>query len=107
MFNMLIGEKIKEKSTAISYHEEKRSEKFTSSGSGDFYIPKWEITQYKVENGIQLSKEIVFFFASPKIRAVKSSGCRAFRDTAEKEELINLMLTMEEHLRHLKRDPWR
>ena len=73
MFNMLIGEKIKEKSTAISYHEEKRSEKFTSSGSGDFCIPKWEITQYKVENGIQLSKEIVFFSLPQKSEQLKAA----------------------------------
>ena len=35
-----------------------------------------------------------FFFASLKVLAVESSDGRAFRDTAEKEELINLMLTM-------------
>ena len=84
---------MKEISTSISYHKETRSEKFTTSGSGNYCVPKWENIQYKVENGIQ-SKRIFFFFASPEVLTVKSSGCRTFRDTAEKEELIDLMLTM-------------
>ena len=114
------------------------------SGSRKYCVLKWENTQYKVENGIQSNK--IFFVGLLKILAVKSSGCMAFRDTAEKEVLINVMLTMhyfvnfiltpvyslkhitmasfhetkgrfserkekslqlEEHLRHLKRDPWR
>ena len=48
---MLIGEKILEISTTISYHEDKHSEKLTTSGSGNYSVPKWENTQYKVENG--------------------------------------------------------
>ena len=38
---MLTGEKIKEIS-AISYHEDKRSEKFTTSGRGNYCVPKFE-----------------------------------------------------------------
>ena len=34
----------------------------------------------------------LFFSAFLKVLAVESSSCRAFRDTAEKEELINLKL---------------
>ena len=42
---MVIGENIKEIS-AISYHEDKRSEKFTTIGRGNYCVPKWENTQY-------------------------------------------------------------
>ena len=91
---MLHGEKTKKFST-ISYHEDKRSEKITTSGRGSYCVPKWENTQYKDENCIQPNNKIGFlFFTSLKVLAVKSSGCRAFRDTVEKEELINLMSTM-------------
>ena len=56
---MLIGEKIKEISI-ISYHEDKCSEKFTTSGRGNYCVPKWENTQYRVENCIQPNKDLVF-----------------------------------------------
>ena len=46
-FKTLKGEKVKEISTTISYHEEKRSEKFTASGNGNYCVTKWEDTQYK------------------------------------------------------------
>ena len=90
-FNMLMGKKTKEISTTNSYHEDKLSEKFTSICSGNYCVLKWENTQHKVDNSIQSNTGI--FFASLKVLAVKSTGFRAFRDTAEKEELINLMLT--------------
>ena len=92
-FKILIGEKIKEIST-FSYHKDNRSEKFTTSGRGNYSVPKWENTQYKAENCIQPNNKIDFFVGSLKVLAVKTSGCIAFWDTAEKEELINLMLTM-------------
>ena len=47
-FKTLKGEKIKEISTTISYREEKRSEKFTTSGNGNYCVIKWKDTQYKV-----------------------------------------------------------
>ena len=53
---------------------------------------KCENTQYKVENSIQSNAGTVS--ASLNILSVESSGCRAFQDTAEKEELINLLLTI-------------
>ena len=75
---MLNGEKTKKIST-ISYHEDKRSEKITTSGRGNYGVPKWENTQYKDENCIQPNNEIVFvFFTSLKALPVKSSGCRHF-----------------------------
>ena len=83
---------MKEIATKISYHHGQRSEKSIKSGSRKYCVLKWENTQYKVENGIQSNK--IFFVGLLKILAVKSSGFRAFRDTAEKEELINVMLTM-------------
>ena len=46
---MVRGEKVKETSTTISYHEEKRSEKFTASGSENYCVSKWENMQYKVK----------------------------------------------------------
>ena len=49
---MLVGEKMKEISTTISYHKGKRPVKFTTSCGGNCCVPKWENTQYKVENGI-------------------------------------------------------
>ena len=91
-FKMLMGKKIKEISTTNSYHEDKRSEKFTAICSGNYCVLKWENAQHKVENSIQSNTAI--FFASSKVLAIKSTGFRAFRDTAEKEELINLMLAM-------------
>ena len=91
-FNMLMVKKTKEISTTNSHHEDKLSEKFTSICSGNYCVLKWENTQHKVDNSIQSNTGI--FFASLKVLAVKSTGFRAFRDTAEKEELINLMLTM-------------
>ena len=53
---------MKEISTAISYQEDKhtRSAMFTTSGSGNYCVLKWENTQYKVENGIQSNTD--FFF---------------------------------------------
>ena len=73
---MLIGEKMKEISTKISFPHENHSEKLTTTGSGNYYVPKQENKQYKVENCIQSNKEIVLFlFAYLKIIAVKSSGC--------------------------------
>ena len=49
---MFIGEKIKEISATISYHAKKPSERFTISGSRSYCAPKWENTQYKVDNNI-------------------------------------------------------
>ena len=46
-FKTLKGEKVKEISTTISYHEE-RSGKFTASGNGNYCVTKWEDTQNKV-----------------------------------------------------------
>ena len=72
---------ITEISTTISYQENKRSEKFTTSGSGDYCVPKLENTQYKVENGIQSKSN----FTSLKVLVVASIDCKAFRYTAEKK----------------------
>ena len=60
------GERMKEISTAISYQEDKhtRSAMFTTSGSGNYCVLKWENTQYKVENGIQSNTD---FFFCPRI----------------------------------------
>ena len=96
---MFIGEKIKEISATISYNAKKPSERLTLSGSRSYCAPKWENTQ-----SIIVSNQITIFFASQAL-AVKSSGCRAFWDTAEMEELINVMLKIEEHLRHLRGIP--
>lgn len=35
------------------------------------------------------------FFASLEVIAAEGSGCRAFRDIVEKEELLNLMFAMQ------------
>ena len=37
---MLIGEKMKEISTKISFPHENHSEKFTTTGSGNYHVPK-------------------------------------------------------------------
>ena len=66
-------------STTISYYEHKRSAKFTASGDGRTYcVPKNENTQYKVENDIQSNTGSFFFFASLKVLAIESLGCRTF-----------------------------
>ena len=66
---------MEEISTAISYQEDKRSAKVTTSGSGNYYCtPKCENTHYKVENGVHSNTGIVlsfflfvwFFFCFPK-----------------------------------------
>ena len=62
-------------------------EKFTTSGSGNYYVPKWENAQHKVECSIESNIGTVFF-RFRKVLAVENSGYRALRDTAEKEELI-------------------
>ena len=58
---MLIGEKMKEISATISYHEDTCSEKFTTSGGGNSCVSKWENTQHTVENDFQSNAGIVFF----------------------------------------------
>ena len=54
---------MEEMSTAISYQEDKRSAKVTTSGSGNYYCtPKCENTHSKVENGIHSNTGIVLSF---------------------------------------------
>ena len=83
---------MKEISTAISYQEDKhtRSAIFNTIVSGNYCVLKWENTQCKVENGIQSNTD--FFFSVLKFLAVESISCRKFRNTVEKEELIDLLL---------------
>ena len=54
--------------TTISYHEEKRSAKVTTSGNGNYScMPKCiKSKQYKVENNIKSNTGIVFFFSRGK-----------------------------------------
>ena len=85
---------MKEMSTTISHHEEKCSEKFTQVVVGIIVYRngKKHSTKFKmVSNQITI---FFFFIDFLEVLAVKSSDCRAFLDTAEKEQLINLMLTM-------------
>ena len=56
---MLIGEKIKEISTTISYHENKHSEKFTTSGSGNIVYRNGKIHSTKLK---MVFNQITFFF---------------------------------------------
>ena len=50
--------------TTISYHEEKRSAKVTTSGNGNYScVPKCiKSKQYKVENNIKSNTGIFFLF---------------------------------------------
>ena len=91
---MFVEGKTNELSTAISYHEHKRSAKFTASGGGRTYcVPKSENAQYKVENGIQ-SNTGINSFRFPKSPSSWKQWLEGISDTAEKEELINLLLTV-------------
>ena len=91
---MLIVEKMKEMSTTISHHEEKCSEKFTQVVVGIIVYRNGKIHSTKFEMVSNQITNFFFFIDFLEVLAVKSSDCRAFLDTAEKEQLINLMLTM-------------
>ena len=74
---MLVGEKMKEISTTISYHKDKRPAKFTTSCGGNYCVPKWENNSTKLK---MVSNQILklFFFTSLKVLAVESIGYRAY-----------------------------
>ena len=91
---MLIVEKMKEMSTTISHHEEKCSEKFTQVVVGIIVYRNGKIHSTKFEMVSNKITKLFLFIDFLEDLAVKSSDCRAFLDTVEKEQLINLMFTM-------------
>ena len=89
---MFIGEKMEEISTTISYDELNLLQVVVGIivyQNGIIHSTKWKMVSHQLPQ--------LFFFTSLKVLAVESSagsGCRGFRDTAEKVELINMMLKM-------------
>ena len=89
---MIIIEKMEKKnSPIISYYREKLPAKFTASGKENNYcVPKCKRSECKVKHFIKSNTGIVFS-AFLKVLAGEICDCRAFQDTAEKKEQINVI----------------